>query len=80
MATNDPAPVTTYFWLITFQWPVHNGFRTATFTNTFDSLGPISRAGLLAQIKQGTTEHGVPETATVLFLTIEPDRISGPVA
>lgn len=75
MATNDTMPVTTYFWLVTFQWPVYNGFKTATFTNTFDSPDPISRAELLAEIKQGITEHGVPDTANVLFMTIEPDRL-----
>jgi len=80
MASNAPAPVTKYFWLVTFQWPVRNGFQTATFTNTFDVPNPVSRAELLAEIRQGVGEHGVPENANVLFLSIEPDRIPGPVA
>ena len=75
MATNEPAPVTKYYWLATFQWPVHNGFKTATFTNTFDSPDPVSRAEIFAEIKQGIGEHGVPETANVVFLTIEPDQV-----
>ncbi|WP_194894706.1 hypothetical protein [Catenulispora pinisilvae] len=80
MATNGPTPVTKYFWLATFQWPVHNGFATATFTNTFDVSSPVSRTELLAQIKQSVGQHGVPETANLLFLTIEPDQIAALVA
>jgi len=77
MAANGPAPTTKYFWLVTFQWPVYNGFKTATFANTFDAPSSVSRAETWAQIKQGVGEHGVPEDANVLFLTIEPDQIAG---
>lgn len=80
MATTGPAPVTKYFWLVTFQWPLYNGFKSATFTNTFDSPEPVSRAEMMAWIREAVEEHGVPQDANVLFLTIEPDQVAATVA
>ncbi len=78
--TNDATPTATYFWLATFQWPVPNGFGTATLHSTFDVDGPFSRTEALTHIKHIAGQKGVPGTASVLFLTVEPDQITGPAA
>jgi len=80
MATNDPTLSTRYFWPVTFQWPVHNGIKTATVVGAFNTSGPVSRTETFARIRQGLVKNGVPQDADVLFLTIEPDLVTGPAA
>ena len=69
-----------YFWLVTFQWPTHNGFRVVTLNGTFD-INPgtsISRTDLLAHFRRTAAANDVPETASVLFMTVEPEQITAP--
>lgn len=69
-----------YFWLITFQWPTRDGFAVVTFDGTFD-IDPgtsISRTDLLAHLRRTAAAKDVPQTASVLFLTVEPEQITAP--
>ena len=74
--TNTETATTRYFWLITLQWPVPNGFGNATFYSTLDAKGPIRCSEVLPTLKQLAHDKGVPGNANVTYLSIEPDLIT----
>ena len=80
MTTTDTAASTTYFWLATFQWPTPNGIGIATLHSTFSVAGPFNRTQALTHIKHVAGKEGIPDSAYVMFLTVEPDRFATPAA
>jgi hypothetical protein len=65
-----------YHWIITLQWPGHQGFTIKTLTGTLaaaDCGG--SRETALTRILAHCEDQGAPSRSNILCFTLEPNSI-----
>ncbi|MFI6388686.1 hypothetical protein [Nonomuraea sp. NPDC050540] len=75
--TSDTGQARRYMWLITVQWPTGSGFAQATLRSTVLIPAGASRLDIFTQVCElAQREIGV-DTPTVLFFSLEPDRLNG---
>lgn len=65
-----------YMWLITVQWPTGRGSGVATFSNTVLIPTGRSRLDILNQIRQLAMRGTGVDSLTILFFSLEPDRLT----
>lgn len=66
-----------YMWVITVQWSTGRGFSQATFRNTVLVPTGASRLDIFTQVCELAQRQIGVDSPTVLFFSLEPDRLNG---
>ena len=70
--------MTRYFWTIAFTWVTPAGIGFFSDQGNRDIANGASRDQIFCKIRaEVCKQHRIPDTATVTFFSLEPDRIGG---